>query len=161
MAGQSAAWLGRERRETVSIRLNITEPTEEGRAELARLQQPRAATYLDVRVQSWLWLAVLSTALGLGLAVSGLLPQPQQSADCELLYVEPSGPEPSVTVWHSHWDCSGEWRLLEYVPALQWECGAVWEEGRWLEAACDSEEELASRLAQIRAEGSGERRRSG
>ena len=98
--------------------------------------------YLGVSVRIWLGLAVLSVALGLGLAVSGLLPQPQQSSECELLYVEPSGPEPSVTVWHSHWDCAGEWRLLEYVPAadLLWDCGAVWEEGRWVEAACESEE---------------------
>jgi hypothetical protein len=115
------------------------------------------AEYLGVPVRNWVGLAVVSVALGLGLAVSGLLPQPQQSSECELLYVEPSGPEPSVTVWHSHWDCSGDAVTLEYVPALQWECGAVWEEGRWLEAACESEEELAGRLAQIRAERSGER----
>ena len=111
-------------------------------------------TYLGVSVRIWAVWAVLSMALGLGVAQSGLLPQP---SECELLYVEPSGPEPSVTVWHSHWDCSGDAVTLEYVPALQWECGAVWEEGRWLEASCESEEELAGRLAQIRAERSGER----
>lgn len=112
------------------------------------------ATYLGVSVRLWAVWAVLSVALSAAVVSSGLLPQP---SDCELLYLEPSGPEPSVTVWHSHWDCSGDAVTLEYVPALQWECGAVWEEGRWLEAACESEEELAGRLAQIRAERSGER----
>jgi len=114
------------------------------------------AEYLGVSVRNWVGLAVVSVALGLGLAVSGVLPQP---SDCELLYVEPSGPEPSVTVWHSHWVCSGDAVTLEYVPApeSQWICGAVWEEGRWMEASCDSEAELAGRLAQIRAERSGGR----
>ena len=70
--------------------------------------------YLGVPVRNWVGLAVVSVALGLGLAVSGALPQP---SDCELLYVEPSGPEPSVTVWLSHWDCAGEWRVLEFIPA--------------------------------------------
>ena len=37
------------------------------------------------------------------------------------------------------------------------ECGYVLEEGVWLEASCESEEGLAGRLAQIRAERSGER----
>jgi hypothetical protein len=110
--------------------------------------------YLGVPIRNWVGLTVVSLSLGLGLAVSGALPQP---SDCELVYVEPSGPEPSVTVWHSHWDCAGEPLTLEYVPAVQWECGAVWEEGRWLEASCDSEEALAGRLAQIRAERSGGR----
>jgi len=112
--------------------------------------------YLGVRIGIWASWALISLALGLGLAVSGALPQP---SDCELLYVEPSGPEPSVTVWLSHWDCGAYLLTQEYVPApeSQWECGAVWEEGRWLEASCDSEEELAGRLAQIRAERSGGR----
>ena len=112
--------------------------------------------YLGVPIRNWVGLTVVSLSLGLGLAVSGALPQP---SDCELVYVEPSGPEPSVTVWHSHWDCGTYLLIQEYVPApeSQWECGAVWEEGRWLEASCDSEEELAGRLAQIRKERSGGR----
>ena len=71
-------------------------------------------TYLGVSVRIWAVWAVLSMALGLGVAQSGLLPQPPQ-------------------------------------------CGYVLEEGRWLEASCESEEELAGRLAQIRAERSAER----
>ena len=111
-------------------------------------------TYLGLPVRLWIGWAVSCVALVIGLAVAGALPSPP---DCELLYVEPSGPEPGVTVWHSHWDCAGAPLLLEYVPAVGWECGAVWEEGRWIEAGCESEEELAGRLAQIRSERSGER----
>jgi hypothetical protein len=119
-------------------------------------------TYLGVSVRIWALWALASLALGLGLTQSGLLGVQQRlwtHSGCELLYVEPSGPEPSVTVWHSHWDCGTYLLTQEYVPApeSQWECGAVWEEGQWLEASCDSEEELAGRLAQIRKERSGGR----
>ena len=112
-------------------------------------------TYLGIRVTNWLGLAVVSLALGLGLAHTGALPEPE----CELLYVEPSGPEPSVTVWHSHWDCAGEPLMLEYVPAadLLWDCGAVWEDGQWVEASCSTEEELESRMGSLRAERQSER----
>jgi hypothetical protein len=111
-------------------------------------------TYLGIRVTNWLGLAVVSLALGLGLAVSGLLPQP---SECELLYVEPSGPEPGVPIWDAHWDCAGERLTQQYVTDSPYVCGAVWEESRWIEAGCESEKELAGRLAQIRAERSGER----
>lgn len=43
------------------------------------------------------------------------------------------------------------------LPSLGWECGAVWEEGQWLEASCSTEEELQHRLDSIRAERSGVR----
>ena len=117
------------------------------------------SNYLGVPVRIWAVWAAVCVALSAALVSSNVLPQPPQSLECVLLSVEPSGPEPSVTVWHSHWDCGGEWRLLEYVPApeFQWQCGAVLEEGRWLEAACESVEELEERLAVIRSEQTGGR----
>jgi hypothetical protein len=109
-------------------------------------------TYLGQSVWSWLALAVGSVAVGLALAVGGLLPSPESG--CELISEEPSGPEPEVTVWHRVWDCSGETVVEEYL-AEGWECGAVWEEGRWLEAGCSTVEELEERLESIRHSRSG------
>ena len=60
----------------MSIRLNLTSPSEEARAELARLQRAQRATYLGVSVWLWVALALGSATVGLALAVGGLLPEP-------------------------------------------------------------------------------------
>ena len=54
----------------MSIRLNLTGPTEEARAELARLQRSQRRTYLGASVRLWLLWAVVSVVLGAGLAAA-------------------------------------------------------------------------------------------
>ena len=109
-------------------------------------------SYLDVPVRVWgVWLAVC-VALSAAAVSLGLFPSPPE---CALISQQPSGPEPSVTVWHRVWDCSGSTVVEEYLSEELWDCGAVWEEGQWLEAGCSTVEELEERLEQIRASRSG------
>lgn len=112
------------------------------------------STYLGAPVRVWLGWAVAAAALSGAAVGAGLTPQPPE---CVLISEEPSGPEPSVTVWHRIWDCSGATVVEEYLAEELWDCGAVWEEGQWIEAGCSTVEELEERLESIRHSRSGQR----
>jgi hypothetical protein len=60
------------------IALRLTGPTEEARAELARLQRSQRATYLGLSVWLWLLWAVVSVALSAAVLGSGLFPEPSE-----------------------------------------------------------------------------------
>ena len=153
----------------MSIRLNLTSPTEEARAELARLQRAQSAMYLGASVWLWVWLAIGSAVVGLALSAAGILRGPDPDslllAECArtngaaLTVAECSGYLDwlAATAVCSELEEQSDWASCVEAVEAGWECGAVLEEGVWLEASCETEEELEERLEQIRASRSGDR----
>ena len=133
----------------MSIRLNLTSPTEEARAELARLQRAQRATYLGVSVWSWLALAVGSVAVGLALAVAGLLPSPDSDSVLLAECARTNGAALTVE------DCS---EYLEWLDATA-DCRELESQSDWADCVETVEAvltaEMEERLEQIRASRSG------
>ena len=126
-------------------------------------------TYLGQSVWSWLALAIGSVTVGLALAVGGLLPSPDSDSVLLAECARTNGAALTVEDCSTYleWlDATADCRELESqsdwagcVEAVEagWECGAVLEEGVWLEASCSTVEELEERLESIRHSRSGQR----
>lgn len=124
-------------------------------------------TYLGLSVRVWLGWAVLSVALTVAALGSGLIPSPHSGrlllAECArtnsaALTVEECS---EYLEWlEATADCraleeQSDWADCVEAVEAGWECGAVLEEGLWLEASCSTVEGLEGRLSSIRDSRSG------
>ena len=72
---------------------------------------------------------------------------------CVVTHVEPSGPEPDVSIWHRHISCGQTEFIQEFTDDAP--CGFVIEEGAMIAASCSNAADLALRMETIRERKSG------